>query len=104
MLDTLYDTLLCIYSLLNDIHILSDDSWKVFLRRFSISVQHITGQEIEVKSPDESASRDIMEQEVESLRVKVGELSDEVLILELYSLVILVYSVYSFHAAYRTSE
>ena len=56
----------------------SDESWRVFLKRFATSVQHITGQEIEVKSPGESDSRDIIEQELEALRLRVDELSDEV--------------------------
>lgn len=50
----------------------------MFLKRFSTSVQHITGQEIEVKEPGQSDSRDTVVQELESLRIKVEELSDEV--------------------------
>lgn len=57
---------------------ISDSNWRVFLKRFSTSVQHITGQEIEVKEPGESDSRDTVVQELESLRIKVEELSDEV--------------------------
>jgi len=41
-------------------------------------VQDITGQDLEVKKPEESTSRNIIEQELESLRQKVEELSDEV--------------------------
>jgi diaphanous 1 len=47
----------------------------VFLRRFTASVQHITGQEVEVKSPTECVSLD---EEIEALRMKVEKLSDEV--------------------------
>lgn len=57
---------------------LSDDGWRVFLKRFATSVQHITGQEVEVKALGETSSSDIVEQELESLRLKVEELSDEV--------------------------
>ena len=56
----------------------SDDGWRVFLKRFATSVQHITGQEVEVKALGETSSSDIVEQELESLRLKVEELSDEV--------------------------
>ena len=56
----------------------SDDSWRVFLKRYATSIQHITGQEVEVKALGETSSRDIVEQELESLRLKVEELSDEV--------------------------
>jgi hypothetical protein len=47
----------------------------VFLRRFAASVQHITGQEVEVESPTEGSSLD---EEIEALRTKVETLSDEV--------------------------
>jgi hypothetical protein len=57
---------------------LSDDSWHVFLKKFAVSVQHITGQELEVRAASDSNSRDIVEQELEELRIKVEELSDEV--------------------------
>jgi diaphanous 1 len=44
------------------------------MRRFAASVQHITGQELDVKAASESDP----EQELEALRIKVEELSDEV--------------------------
>jgi hypothetical protein len=50
------------------------------MKRFAASVQYITGQELEVKAAE---SRDIVEQELEDLRNRVGELSDEVWILPL---------------------
>jgi len=56
----------------------SDDSWRVFLKRYATSVRHITGQEVEVKALGETSPSDIIEQELESLRLKVEELSDEV--------------------------
>lgn len=56
----------------------SDDSWHVFMKRFAASVVHITGQELEVKAASESASSTLVEQELESLRTKYEELSDEV--------------------------
>ncbi|GLB34079.1 putative diaphanous FH3 domain contatinign protein [Lyophyllum shimeji] len=52
-----------------------DDSWHIFIKRFAASVQHITGQELEVKAASESDS--FIEQELEELRSKVEELSDE---------------------------
>ncbi len=54
----------------------SDDSWHIFMKRFVASVSHITGQELEVKAASESDH--IVEEELESLRTKVEELSDEV--------------------------
>jgi hypothetical protein len=39
-------------------------------------VQHITGQEVEVKTPIERDS--IVDEEIEALRTKVEKLSDEV--------------------------
>jgi uncharacterized protein YdhG (YjbR/CyaY superfamily) len=45
------------------------------MKRFAASVQYITGQELEVKAAE---SRDIVEQELEDLRSRVEELSDEV--------------------------
>ncbi|KAJ6515515.1 hypothetical protein C8R45DRAFT_809608 [Mycena sanguinolenta] len=54
-----------------------DDSWHVFMKRFASSVVHITGQELEVRAASESASSTIVEQELESLRTKYEELSDE---------------------------
>jgi hypothetical protein len=56
----------------------SDDSWHLFMMRFANSVQHITGQELEVKAASGSDSMTIVEQEIEALRTKVDELSDEV--------------------------
>ncbi|KAK0190552.1 armadillo-type protein [Armillaria mellea] len=52
-----------------------DDSWHIFMKRFVASVSHITGQELEVKAASESDH--IVEEELESLRTKVEELSDE---------------------------
>lgn len=54
----------------------SDDSWHIFMKRFAASVQHITGQELDVKAVSDSDS--IVELELEALRSKVEELSDEV--------------------------
>lgn len=63
--------------------VVSDESWRVFLKRFATSVEHITGQEIEVKEARENGSVEI-EQELEMLRAKVDELTDEVKHLHLY--------------------
>jgi diaphanous 1 len=48
------------------------------MKRFGVSVQHITGQELEVRAMSETGSMNIVEQELEELRMKVEELSDEV--------------------------
>lgn len=45
------------------------------MNRFAASVQYITGQELEVKAVD---SGDIVKQEIEDLRSRVEELSNEV--------------------------
>lgn len=56
----------------------SDDSWHLFMMRFTNSVQHITGQELEVRAVSEIDSITVVEQELETLRTRVDELSDEV--------------------------
>jgi diaphanous 1 len=48
------------------------------MKHFTTSVQHITGQELEVKAASATGSTDLVEQEMEALRTKVEELSDEV--------------------------
>ncbi|KAG6854352.1 hypothetical protein C0991_007857 [Blastosporella zonata] len=52
-----------------------DDSWQIFMKRFAASVQHITGQELDVKAVSNGDS--LVEQELEGLRNQVEELSDE---------------------------
>lgn len=47
------------------------------MKRFIASVQHITGQNLEVVTEDQLATPDITG-ELESLRLKVDELNDEV--------------------------
>jgi len=61
--------------LLTDAHH-SDDSWHLFLKRFAASVQHITGQELDVQAVKDPSG--FAEREIEELRNKVEELSDEV--------------------------
>jgi hypothetical protein len=78
MLDTLWVSSRSLLTATHYFFTFSDDSWRTFLKRYAISVQHITGQEVEVKALGESSSSDIVEQELESLRLKVEELSDEV--------------------------
>jgi diaphanous 1 len=56
----------------------SDDSWHIFMKRFAASVVHITGQELDVKAASDTASSSIVEEELETLRTKYEELSDEV--------------------------
>jgi diaphanous 1 len=48
------------------------------MKHFTTSVQHITGQELEVKATSATDSTNLVEQEMEALRTKVEELSDEV--------------------------
>lgn len=66
------------YGLIAPLTYRSDDSWHLFMMRFVDSVQHITGQELEVKAASDSGSMVVVEQEMETLRAKVEELSDEV--------------------------
>ena len=54
------------------------------MKRFATSVQHITGQEIEVKEASENGFIEIIEKELEMLRTKVDELTDEVTSLYLH--------------------
>ena len=46
------------------------------MKRFATSVQHITGQELEVRAASESPS-EVVEEELEALRARVEELNDE---------------------------
>ena len=48
------------------------------MKRFAASVVHITGQELDVKAASDTASSSIVEEELETLRTKYEELSDEV--------------------------
>ena len=48
------------------------------MKRFAASVQHITGQGLEVLAESDSESMTVVELELEELRSKVEELSDEV--------------------------
>lgn len=57
----------------------SDDGWQLFIKQFASSVKGITGQELDVKlAIDGADSNAIVEEELEVLRAKVDELSDEV--------------------------
>ena len=60
------------------------------MKRFAVSVQHITGQELEVKALSDTDSMTVVEQELESLRTKVEELSDEVCLQRTLSLSLLI--------------
>jgi len=54
-----------------------NDGWKAFLLDFSSSVEYVTGQSIDLKVS--SQDRDgVIEEELEVLRSKVDELTDEV--------------------------
>lgn len=65
--------------------IISDESWHAFLKRFATSVQHITRQDIGVKQ--ETSSLEIVKQELEMLRAKVDQLTDEVKYLRLHKII-----------------
>lgn len=48
------------------------------MKRFAASVQHITGQELEVRTASDNDSTNVIVQELEALRIQVEDLSDEV--------------------------
>jgi len=48
------------------------------MKQFANSVQHITGQELEVKAASDGNSMTVVEQEMEALRTQVDKLSEEV--------------------------
>ena len=48
------------------------------MKGFASSVQHITGQQLDVKAASSSDPMAVVEEELELLRLKVDELSDEV--------------------------
>ena len=54
-----------------------DDNWRMFMKRFISSVQHITGQSLDVVTEEQIAVPEIAE-ELESLRTRVDDLTDEV--------------------------
>jgi hypothetical protein len=56
------------------------------MKRFVSSVQHITGQRLEVVTEDQLAASDITA-ELESLRSKVDVLNNEVRTLDVYCIV-----------------
>jgi diaphanous 1 len=45
---------------------------------FATSIQHITGQELEVTAATGLESSNLVQEELEALRIKVDELSEEV--------------------------
>ena len=58
-----------------------DEGWRVFLRQYLASVEHIVGQQSEIRSPtlpDVGSIPTSFFEELEALRSKVEELSDEV--------------------------
>ena len=66
---------------LNPLHRLidycSDDNWCAFLKRFTESVQTVTGQVVDVKLASET-DHSLLQDEVERLRATVDQLSTEV--------------------------
>lgn len=55
----------------------SDDGWQQFVKQFADSVRHITGQNLEATLASDDRET-ILREELESLRTKVDELTDEV--------------------------
>lgn len=56
----------------------SGENWHEFLKRFATSVQHVTGKELSIDEASHHVSSQIVEEELEELRNKVEQLSDEV--------------------------
>ena len=57
-----------------------DDGWRIFMRQYLGSVQHIVGQQAVVRSSKASDTSNVPTsfiEELETLRQKVEELSDE---------------------------
>ena len=54
----------------------SDDSWRLFMKRFGASVEHIVHDPLPALSEHEGG--EALQEELESLRTKVQELSEEV--------------------------
>ena len=55
----------------------SDDGWQQFIKQFAESIRHITGQNLEATLASEDRES-ILREELEALRSKVDELSEEV--------------------------
>ena len=55
----------------------SEDSWCTFLKHFADSVQHVTGQIIDVR-PASDMDHSLLQDEMEQLRATVDKLSAEV--------------------------
>lgn len=55
----------------------SDDNWCAFLKRFTDSVQHITGQIVDVRLASE-ADHSLLQDEIDQLRGTVDKLTTEV--------------------------
>lgn len=57
--------------------LLSDEGWRYFIKQFSDSVRHITGQNLEATLPSEDREY-ILREELNSLRSKAEDLAEEV--------------------------
>lgn len=55
----------------------SDDGWRQFIKRFADSVRHITSQNLEASLASEDRES-VLREEMETLRSKVDELTEEV--------------------------
>lgn len=60
-----------------------DDSWHDFIKRFTVSVQHIIGQPPGVRSGGPEFLLGEIEEEMEVLRSQVDNLNDEVSFLDM---------------------
>ena len=55
----------------------SDDNWCAFLKKFTESVQHVTGQIVDVKLASET-DHSLLQDEIDQLRAQVDQLTAEV--------------------------
>lgn len=55
----------------------SDENWCAFLQRFAESVQHVTGQVVDVRLASDT-DHSLLQEEIDHLRTTVDKLSDEV--------------------------
>lgn len=55
----------------------SDDSWPQFVKDFGQTIKHLTGLDLEARGSAEGHDA-VLEDEIESLRAQVDELSKEV--------------------------
>lgn len=79
LLDSLYVFMFCFAgrTILTLICLYSDDNWHVFMKRFTTSVENITGQALDVRAASDDNQSSVQE-EIERLKKQVDELKTEV--------------------------